>query len=50
MQLKTCGIVQQITLPETSHCNDVSEMSNRTLLDSVRSIKSLTKLSHLARR
>ena len=47
MQLKTCEIVQQITPPETSQCNYVSERSNRTLLDSVRSTKSLTKLSHL---
>jgi len=45
IQLKTCEIVQQITPPDTSQCHDVLEQSNRTLLDSVRSIISLTELS-----
>ena len=43
-QLKQCGIVSQLTPPGTPHHNGVSEYRNRTLLDMVRSMMSLTDL------
>ena len=45
LHLKQCGIVSQPTPPETPQRNGVSELSehrNRTLLDMVRSMMSLT--------
>ena len=42
--LKACGIVPQLTPAGTPQRNGVSERRNRTLLDSVRSIMSLTDL------
>ena len=42
LQLKQCGIVSQLTPPGTPQCNGVSERRNRTLLDMVRSMMSLT--------
>ena len=42
--LKQCGIVSQLTPPGTPHRNGVSERRNRTLLDMVRSMMSLTSL------
>ena len=39
-----CGIVSQLTPPGTSQHNGVSERRNRTLLDMVRSMMSLTDL------
>ena len=45
MHLKACGIVPQRTPAGTPHRNGVSERRNRTLLDSVRSMMSLTDLS-----
>src|SRR5215216_5719458 len=44
MHLKKCGILSQFTLPETPQRNGVSERCNRTLLDMVRSMMSLTDL------
>ena len=44
MHLKTCGIVPQFTPAGTPQRNGVSERPNRTLLDSVRSMMSLTDL------
>ena len=44
LQLKQCGIVSQLTPPGTPQCNGVSECRNRTLLDMVRSMMSLTDL------
>ena len=41
---KQYGIVSQITPPGTPHCNGVSKRRNRTLLDMVRSMMSLTDL------
>ena len=43
-QLKQCGIVSQLTPPGTPQRNGVSECRNRTLLDMVRSMMSLTDL------
>ena len=42
--LRKCGIVSQLTLPGTPQRNGVSERRNRTLLDMVRSMMSLTDL------
>mgnify|MGYP001791546785 FL=1 len=47
MHLKTCGIVPQLMPAGTPQRNGVSERHNRTLLDSVRSMMSLTDLSVL---
>ena len=47
LQLKQCGIVSQLTPPGTPQCNGLSECRNRTLLDMVRSMMSLTDL-HLS--
>ena len=44
LQLKQCGIVSQLTPPGTPQCYGVSERRNRTLLDMVRSMMSLTDL------
>ena len=45
IHLKTCGIVLQLTPPKTPQHNGVSQCRNRTLLDMVRSMMSLTNLS-----
>ena len=42
LHLKQCGIVSQLTPPGTPQRNGVSERRNRTLLDMVRSMMSLT--------
>ena len=44
LHLKQCGIVSQLTPPGTPQLNGVSEHCNRTLLDMVRSMMSLTDL------
>ena len=44
LQLKQCEIVSLLTPPGTPECNRVSEHHNRTLLDMVRSMMSLTNL------
>ena len=44
LHLKQCGIVSQLMPPGTRQRNDVSERRNRTLLDMVRSMMSLTDL------
>ena len=44
MHLKTCGIVSQLTPPGTPQRNGVSERRNRTLLDMVRSMMSVSDL------
>ena len=44
LHLKQCEIVPQLTPPGTPQCNGVSEHHNRTLLDMVRSLMSLTYL------
>ena len=44
MHLRKCGIVSQLTPPGTRQCNGVSERRNRTLLDMVQSMMSLTDL------
>ena len=44
LHLKQCGIVLQLTPPGTPQRNGVSECHNRTLLDMVRSMMSLTDL------
>ena len=44
LHLEQCGIVSQLTPPGTPQCNGVSERRNRTLLDMVRSMMSLTDL------
>ena len=44
LQLKQCGIVSQLTPPRTPQRYGVSECRNRTLLDMVRSMMSLTDL------
>ena len=44
LHLKQCGIVSQLTPPGTPQRNGVSEHRNRTLLDMVRSMMSLTDL------
>uniref|UniRef100_M8BR71 Uncharacterized protein n=1 Tax=Aegilops tauschii TaxID=37682 RepID=M8BR71_AEGTA len=44
LHLKQCGIISQLTPPGTPQCNGVSEHRNRTLLDIVRSMMSLTDL------
>ena len=44
LHLKQCGIVSQLTPPGTPRHNGVSERHNRTLLDMVRSMMSLTDL------
>ena len=44
LHLKQCGIVSQLTPPETPQRNGVSKCRNRTLLDIVRSMISLTDL------
>ena len=44
LHLKQCGIVSQLTPPRTPQHNGVSERRNRTLLDMVRSMMSLTDL------
>ena len=45
LQIKQCEIVSLLTPPGTLQCNGVSERHNRTLLDMVRSMMSLTDLS-----
>ena len=47
LHLKQCGIVSQLTPPETPQCNGVSERRNHTLLDIVRSMMSLIGLTLL---
>ena len=42
VQLKQCEIVSLLTPPRTHRCNGVSEHRNRTLLDMVRYMMSLT--------
>ena len=42
--MKQCGIVSQLTPPRTPQRNGVFECHNRTLLDMVRSMMSLTDL------
>ena len=44
LHLKQCGIVSQLTPPGTPQRNGVSKRRNRTLLDMVRSMMSLTDL------
>ena len=44
IHLKQCGIVSQLAPPGTPQRNRVSECRNRTLLDMVRSMMSLTDL------
>ena len=44
LQLKQCGIVSQLTPPGTPQRYGVFERRNRTLLDMVRSMMSLTDL------
>ena len=44
LHLKQCGIVSQLMPPETPQLNGVFERCNRTLLDMVRSMISLTDL------
>ena len=44
LQLKQCEIVSLLMPPGTPQCNGVSERHNRTLLDMVRSMMSLTDL------
>ena len=44
LHLKQCGIVSQLTPPGTPERNGVSECHNRTLLDMVRSMMSITDL------
>ena len=44
LQLKQCGIVSQLTPPGTPQCYGVSKHHNRTLLDIVQSMMSLTDL------
>ena len=44
LHLKQCGIVPQLTPPRTPQRNGVSERHNRTLLDMVRSMMSITNL------
>ena len=44
LHLKQCEIVSQLTPSGTPQCNGVSERRNRTLLDMVRSMMSLTDL------
>ena len=44
LHLKQCGIVSQLTPPGTPQHNGVSEHRNRTLLDMVRYMMSLTDL------
>ena len=44
LHLKQCGIVSQLTPPGTPQRNGVSEHRNRTLLDMVRSMMSLTNI------
>src|SRR3954468_7438752 len=44
LHLKQCGIVSQLTPPGTPQRNGVCERCNRTLLDMVRSMISLTNL------
>src|SRR5215204_769882 len=44
MHLKKCGILSQLTPPETPQHNGVSERRNQTLLHMVRSMMSLTNL------
>ena len=44
LHLKQCGIVSQLMPPGTPQRNGVSEHRNRTLLDMVRSMMSLTDL------
>ena len=45
LRLKQCEIVSLLTPPGTPQCNGVSERHNRTLLDMVRFMMSLTDLS-----
>ena len=44
LHLKQCEIVSLLTPPGTPQCNGVSERHNRTLLDMVRFMMSLTDL------
>ena len=44
LHLVQCGIVSKLTPPRTPQHNGVSERRNRTLLDMVRSMMSLTDL------
>ena len=44
LQLKQCEIVSLLTPPGTPQCNGVSERRNCALLDTVRSMTSLTDL------
>ena len=46
VHLKNCGIVSQLTPPGTPQRNGVSKRRNRTLLDMVRSMMSLTDLRY----
>ena len=46
LHLKQCGIVSQLTPPRTQQHNSVSKRCNRTLLDMVRSMMSLTDLRY----
>ena len=43
LHLKQCGIVSQLTPPGTPQRNGVSERRNRTLLDMLRYMMSLTE-------
>ena len=47
LHLKQCGIVSQLAPPGTPQRNGVSERHNRTLLDMVQSMMSLTDLPPL---
>ena len=44
LHLKQCGIVSQLTPPRTPQRNGVSKHRNRTLLDMVRFMMSLTDI------
>ena len=44
LHVKQCGIVSQLTPPGTPQRNGMSERRNRSLLDMLRSMMSLTNL------